>query len=130
MTPRFWNYVGVKVEPFKRRLLAGALVGFVFGLILFVVGLLLPSYNRWFFLLLWSFASLLFWCAGLLLVNSLYRKLPARSGRGLSQVQYYWELVMGWYGAIFLTGWFLMLLLITMVSPFIILLAPHSACCG
>ncbi|PTU74358.1 hypothetical protein DBO85_09690 [Pseudomonas mangrovi] len=111
-------------------MLAGALVGFIFGLILFVVGLLLADYNKWHFLLLWSSVSLLFWCFGLLLVNSLYRTLPTRSGRGLSRIQYYWELVMGWYGAIFLTGWFLILTLITMVAPFVIFLAPLSACCG
>lgn len=121
MTPQFWHAIANWVAPFKRKLAFGAGIGLVATAAFFSTAWSHQQPNKWLFLCLWFSALLLFWCFGLLLVSRLYGTLPVKSA--VVGLNYHWNAVAGWYGALFLAVWFLGLAFATIVAPLKMLIA-------
>ena len=65
----------------------------------------------------------LFWCFGLYIVLEQYRVFPEQGDRGLLAS---WTRVMSWYGAVFCTLWFAMLIFATFVVPVLMVVSFAS----
>lgn len=118
MTPKLWNNVAKTIAPAKRRLLVGAILSGAGTAIFFAFVGIYQSPNKWLSLSLFVSVIALFWCFGLLLVIRLYGELPDRSAGNLS---YYWNLGLGWYGALFLAAWFAGLIFMSVAGPLLVL---------
>ena len=118
MTPKLWHKVAKIITPAKRRLLVGVILSGASTAIFFTFAGIHQEPNKWLFLSLFLSAIALFWCFGLLLVMKLYGALPDRSAGTLS---YYWNIGMGWYGALFLAAWFAGLIFMSVVGPLLVL---------
>ena len=124
MTPKVWHGISLKVEPHKSRLIRVALASLFVVVVMFILGFRLQEYNKWHFLGLWISMVSLFWCFGLLLVNQMYKKLPNREN--LVGIAYCWNLIMSWYGAVFIALWFFGLVLATVVAPIFIMFTKSN----
>lgn len=124
MTSQFWHSVSKRVEIHLPRLIKGAIFSLVCVVSLFALAYKISEYNGLLFFCLLLSMVCLFWCFGLLLVNRLYRVLPDKNEHG--GLLYYWNLIVGWYGAIFLVFWFAGLLFMTFVAPVIMVFSIVS----
>ncbi len=97
----------------------GVLISCCFVIPLFGFGFIIEEIDKWHFRSLWLSVISLFWCFGLLLITQMYKKLPNYEGKVRPLL--YFNVFLSWYGAIFLTIWFLGLLFMSIVAPFLIL---------
>lgn len=106
MLLRFWQAVANKVAPFKRWLIAGALLGSVAIALFFTMAFHVGVLEHGAFVLIVPIAIGTFWCVGLLTSLRQFGRLPPEPNR--------WQRATAWYFAIFSTVWFALLTLGTM----------------
>lgn len=124
MTPVFWHTVATKIKPFKRKLAFGAAIGLTGDAVSFSSLLQFDQgqqVDAWLPLCLLLSTIVVFWCLGLLQLIGRYGTLPVKSKGLLGGANYYWNFLSGWFGAWFLTIWFLLLAFTTIASPFILI---------
>jgi hypothetical protein len=121
MTPQFWHAVVKRLMPLKRRLVFGWAAGLIAAAAALSMSALLQAGEKWQFLSILFPVILLFWCVGLLIVVSLYGELPVKPTGAIGGLFYYWHLSVGWFGAVFLSVWFVGLSFFTFVVPVLIL---------
>ena len=123
MTPLFWHAVVKRLMPLKRKLVFGGAAGFIAAAALLSMTALFQAGEKWQVLGILFPVILLFWCVGLLLVVGMYGELPVKATGVLGGLYYYWNLSVGWFGAVFLSVWFVGLSFFTFVAPVLILIA-------
>lgn len=124
MTPRFWHTVATKVKPFKRKLAFGAAIGLTGVAVSFSF---LLNYDEgqqveaWLPPCLFLSTVITFWSFGLLQLVGQYGVLPVKSKGILGNAHYYWSFALNWFGAWFVTVWFLFLVVMTVATPFVLI---------
>jgi hypothetical protein len=117
MTPRFWHAVSLKIEPHKSRLLRAAAWS-ILGIVILFGGFAAASKSEtWAVLTLWLVGVLGFWCLGVGWVTAQYRTLARRADHGFLGG---WLWLMQWYGAVFFSLWFAVLIAMTLLAPVLI----------
>lgn len=106
MLQRFWHAVANKVAPFKRWLIAGALLGSAVIAVFFTMAFHVGAPEHAAYFLIFPIGIGTFWCVGLLTIMHQF-------GRVLSNPNW-WQRATAWLNAILYIVWFAILALGTM----------------